>query len=120
MKFKETCQLHAESFSSAEVLHGPVSIVSKGFPVLALCASDRAEQAVADVADEMAGKGAVVFATSDKVKRANRLPSIRSDHPLTDPITLIVSFYALVEQVALSRGINPDEPRHLKKVTETV
>ena len=120
LKFKETCQLHAESFSSAEVLHGPVSIVSEGFPVLAFCASDRAEQAVADVADEMAGKGAVVFATSDKVKHASPLPCIRTAHPLTDPITLIVSFYALVEQVARSRGINPDKPRHLKKVTETV
>ncbi len=120
LKFKETCQLHAESYSSAEVLHGPISIVDTGFPVLALCASDQAEQPVADVADEIATKGAVVFVTSDKAKRAARLQSVRTTHPLTDPISLIVSFYAMVEQVALSRGINPDEPRHLKKVTETV
>lgn len=120
LKFKETCQLHAESYSSAEVLHGPVSIVDRGFPVLALAASDAAEQALVDVADQIAAKGAVVFATSDKVKRASSLPVARSSHPLTDPISLIVSFYALVEQVATSRGINPDEPRHLRKVTETV
>jgi glucosamine--fructose-6-phosphate aminotransferase (isomerizing) len=120
LKFKETCLLHAESFSSAEVLHGPVSIVDRGFPVLALSAADRAEQALAEVADEIAAKGAVVFATSDKVARASRLPTARTSHPLTDPISLIVSFYAMVEQVAVSRGINPDEPRHLKKVTETV
>lgn len=120
LKFKETCQLHAESYSSAEVLHGPVSIVDRGFPVLAICAADRAEQALVNVADEIAAKGAVVFATSDKVTRASRLPTIRTNHPLTDPISLIVSFYAMVEQVAISRGINPDEPRHLKKVTETV
>ena len=120
LKFKETCQLHAESYSSAEVLHGPVSIVDRGFPVLALCASDRAEQALADVADELAGMGAIVFATTDTVKRAARLESIRTMHPLTDPLALIVSFYALVEQFARSRGINPDQPRHLNKVTETV
>lgn len=120
LKFKETCQLHAESYSSAEVLHGPVSIIGREFPVLALCAADRAEQALVDVADEIAGKGAMVFATSTKAKRANLLKSVRTRHPLTDPISLIVSFYALVEQFARSRGINPDEPRHLKKVTETV
>ncbi|MGC1496993.1 MAG: SIS domain-containing protein [Sulfitobacter sp.] len=120
LKFKETCQLHAESYSSAEVLHGPVSIVDAGFPVLALCAADEAELPLAAVADQMAGKGASVFATTDQVKAASKLPIIRTGHALTDPISLIASFYAMVEQVAVSRGINPDAPRHLKKVTETV
>ncbi|MGJ8625927.1 MAG: SIS domain-containing protein [Sulfitobacter sp.] len=120
LKFKETCQLHAESYSSAEVLHGPVSIVDAGFPVLALCAADEAELALADVADQVAAKGASVFATTNAVKTAHSIPTIRTGHALTDPIALIASFYAMVEQVATSRGINPDAPRHLKKVTETV
>ncbi|WP_299671461.1 SIS domain-containing protein [uncultured Roseobacter sp.] len=120
LKFKETCRLHAESYSSAEVLHGPVSIVGRGFPVLILSARDAAEASVAEVADRIAGKGANVFVTSDHAVTANRLPAVRTDHPLTDPIALIVSFYAMVEQVARARGINPDAPRHLKKVTETV
>ena len=54
LKFKETCQLHAESYSSAEVLHGPVSIVDRGFPVIALCAADAAEASLASVADALA------------------------------------------------------------------
>lgn len=120
LKFKETCQIHAESYSSAEVLHGPVSIVDSGFPVIALAAEDEAETALASVADEMAAKGATVFATSTKVRHAQTLPAIRTGHALTDPITLIASFYAMVERTAASRGINPDAPRHLKKVTETV
>lgn len=120
LKFKETCQLHAESYSSAEVLHGPVSIVGQGFPVLALCAADEAEEALVEVADAMAAKGATVFVTSDRAAHATPLPVARTAHPLTDPISLIVSFYAMVEQVAVARGVNPDEPRHLKKVTETV
>lgn len=120
LKFKETCQLHAESYSSAEVLHGPVSIVETGFPVLALAAGDAAEGALVDVADQIAGKGASVFVTSDKAKAATRLDHIRTDHPLCDPIALIVSFYAMVDRVAAARGINPDTPRHLRKVTETV
>lgn len=120
LKFKETCQLHAESYSSAEVLHGPVSIVDAGFPVLALCAADAAEIALAGVADQIAEKGAAVFATTSRVEKATALPTVRTGHALTDPIALIASFYAMVEQVAGSRGINPDAPRHLKKVTETV
>ncbi|NVO58616.1 SIS domain-containing protein [Rhodobacteraceae bacterium B1Z28] len=120
LKFKETCQIHAESYSSAEVLHGPVSIVDGGFPVIALAAQDEAEPALAAVADVIASKGASVFATSTQVESANRLPTVRTAHPLTDPITLITSFYAMVERVATARGINPDAPRHLQKVTETV
>ncbi|MEZ5779676.1 MAG: SIS domain-containing protein [Paracoccaceae bacterium] len=120
LKFKETCQIHAENYSSAEVLHGPVSIVGQDFPVLAFASADAAEDAVVEVADAMAGKGAAVFVTSAKPKSAAALPAVRTGHPLTDPITLIVSFYAMVEQVARARGADPDRPRHLRKVTETV
>lgn len=120
LKFKETCQLHAESYSSAEVMHGPVSIVGQGFPVIALAAKDQAEDALVQVADQIAEKGASVFVTSSKAKSAATLPVIRTGHPLTDPISLISSFYSMVETVAISRGINPDAPRHLNKVTETV
>ena len=119
LKFKETCLLHAESYSSAEVLHGPVSIVGRGFPVLALAGADAAEPLLAEVADGLAAKGATVFATSGLVARATRLPAVRTAHPLTDPLTLIATFYAMVEEVARARGIDPDTPRHLKKVTET-
>lgn len=120
LKFKETCQIHAESYSSAEVLHGPVSIVDGGFPAIALAADDAAASALADVADNLAEKGAQVFATHSAVNKATSLPAARTGHPLTDPISLVTSFYAMVERVASDRGINPDAPRHLKKVTETV
>jgi glucosamine--fructose-6-phosphate aminotransferase (isomerizing) len=120
LKFKETCLIHAESYSSAEVLHGPVSIVEHGFPVIGFAANDAAEQSLADVVDTLAGKGATVFATTPLVKKATVLPHARTDHWLTDPISAIVSFYGMVETVALSRGINPDTPRHLNKVTRTL
>jgi len=120
LKFKETCQIHAESYSSAEVLHGPVSIVDRGFPVLGFATDDAAEQVLADIADEIAAKGAQVFATTDRVKHAQPIEHIRTGHALTDALSLIVSFYTMVDQVAASRGVNPDMPRHLKKVTETV
>ena len=120
LKFKETCLIHAESYSSAEVMHGPVSIVGEGFPVIAFAARDAAEESLAATADALADKGARVFATSERVTRAARLSHVRTGHWLTDPIAAIVSFYGMVESVALARGIDPDSPRHLKKVTETV
>ncbi len=120
LKFKETCQLHAESYSSAEVLHGPVSIVEPDYPVLAMVSQDAAEDSINAVADQLASQGALVFATSEKVKRANSLQVVRTDHALTDPLALVVSFYAFVEKLALQRGGNPDKPPNLKKVTETV
>ena len=120
LKFKEICRIHAESYSSAEVLHGPVSIVDAGFPVLAFASSDAAEAALVAVADEVAAKGAAVFVTSPMCRTATALPHVRTAHPMTDPIALIVSFYAMVEKAAADRGIDPDTPRHLKKVTETV
>ncbi|MEL7149739.1 MAG: SIS domain-containing protein [Pseudomonadota bacterium] len=120
LKFKETCLIHAESYSSAEVLHGPVSIVGSGFPVIGFAASDAAETSLVDVADALADKGATVFVTSDRAQSAQRLPHVRTAHWLTDPVSTIVSFYVMVESVARMRGIDPDRPRHLNKVTETV
>lgn len=120
LKFKETCQIHAESYSSAEVLHGPVAIVGQGFPVLAFAAGDAAEAGVVDIADRLAGKGAEVFVTSPRAGAARVLPSVRTGHALTDALALVVTFYAMVESLARARGIDPDVPRHLRKVTETV
>ena len=120
LKFKETCQIHAESFSSAEVLHGPVSIVGGGFPVLAFAAADAAEPVLVEVADAIARKGAQVFVTSARAQHATPIEAVRTGHWLTDPIALIVSFYAMVERIAVGLGIDPDAPRHLNKVTETV
>lgn len=120
LKLKEVCQIHAESYSSAEVLHGPVSIVDHGFPILVFAAADAAEEALIDVADGLVKKEACVFITSDRPTAATSVDHVRTKHPLTDPLTLIVSFYAMVERLAAYKGIDPDAPRHLKKVTETV
>jgi glutamine---fructose-6-phosphate transaminase (isomerizing) len=119
LKFKETSDFHAEAYSAAEVLHGPVALVGSRFPVLALAARDSAEDSVATVADDLAGRGAGVFATSDRVTKADRLPFVKTGHPLTDALCLIVPFYGFVESLSRSRGLDPDKPVALKKVTET-
>src|SRR3569833_1544974 len=120
LKFKETCGIHAEAYSAAEVLHGPARIVESGFPVLALAARDASEAAVAEISDRLAKQGAAAFATTDRVALAKRLPFAPTGHPITDGLSLIVSFYGFVEALSRHRGFDPDNPPHLKKVTETV
>ena len=61
-----------------------------------------------------------MYATSDTVRKAQHLDFVQGTHLLTDPILLAASFYAFVERLAADRGSDPDRPRHLKKVTETV
>jgi len=120
LKFKETCNIQAESYSAAEVMHGPVAIVTKGYPVLGLAARDAAEGSVADMTHKLAGQGALAFLTSAQPGAATALPFAATGHPLTDPLALIVSFYGFVEALSRHRGFNPDLPVALKKVTETV
>jgi glucosamine--fructose-6-phosphate aminotransferase (isomerizing) len=120
LKFKETCNQHAEAYSAAEVLHGPVSMVGSGFPVLGLAVRDEAEASVIDTADELAAGGAAVHVTSRGVKKAHQLKFVDTGHALTDALALIVPFYGFVEKLARDRGLDPDQPVRLKKVTETV
>ena len=61
LKFKETCHLHAEAFSAAELLHGPMALVEPGFPVMAFAQSDESRLGVEEVADACAAKGAEVI-----------------------------------------------------------
>jgi len=119
LKFKETCGLHAEAYSSAEVVHGPARIVENGFPVLALAAPDTAEQSIADVVDRLAGQGARAFITSTKSKAGTPLPAVDTGDPITSALALVVSFYGFVEALSRRRGFDPDRPPHLKKITET-
>ncbi|ASY64927.1 Glucosamine-6-phosphate deaminase [isomerizing], alternative [Sinorhizobium sojae CCBAU 05684] len=119
LKFKETSGMHAEAYSAAEVLHGPVALVGARFPVLALAARDAAEASVAEIADGLSEKGAVVRVTSARAAKANRLPFVGTGHPITDALALILPFYGFVEAWSRSRGLDPDAPASLKKVTET-
>ncbi|WP_417691301.1 SIS domain-containing protein [Roseibium sp.] len=120
LKCKETCELHAEAYSSAEVLHGPVSLVGNGFPVLVFAAGDEAEMTAVDVADQLASKSNEVFVTSSKAKAGHVLPRVEGAHPLTDALLQIIPYYKMVEQLSRDRNFNPDSPAVLQKVTETL
>jgi glucosamine--fructose-6-phosphate aminotransferase (isomerizing) len=119
LKFKETCGLHAEAVSSAEVRHGPMALIRAGFPVLIFTQDDETRGGVESLADELAERRADVMLAGSRVPRALILPSQRA-HPVLEPMLIVQSFYRMVNALALARGRNPDQPPYLQKVTETV
>lgn len=116
LKFKETCGLHAEAYSSAEVKHGPMALVGPGFPVLCFAQPDETEAGMLALAKEFRARGAQVWVSSAQ----GDLPLAKASHPACAPLLTIQSFYRAINALALRRGHNPDVPPHLNKVTETV
>jgi len=119
LKLKETCGLHAEAFSAAEVRHGPMAIVGPGFPVLMMSQDDEAQESVAQLAVEFSARGADVLLAGGAAEGAVLLPVIPG-HPVLQPLLLIQSFYRMAATLAVARGFDPDRPPHLRKVTETL
>ncbi len=119
LKFKETSGMHAEAYSAAEVLHGPVALVEPQFPVIAFAARDAAESSIVPVADGLVAKGARVFVTSNTAKSAKTLPVVATGHALTDALMLAIPFYGFVEAWSRHKGLDPDKPASLSKITET-
>ena len=120
LKCKETSALHAEAYSSAEMLHGPVSLVGHDFPVIAFAARDAAETSIVETVNGVAMKNPHCFVSSNHAGQAVRLPFVVTGHPLTDSLALIVPYYRFVEQLSRHRGLDPDKPERLKKVTVTL
>jgi glutamine---fructose-6-phosphate transaminase (isomerizing) len=121
LKLKETAVLHAEAFSGAEVMHGPLQLVDRGFPVLALRPKDAADAAMGEtVARIRAAGGAVFEAEAGAAAAAGRLPVAATGHPFLDPLAMLAAFYRVAESVARGRGHDPDKPTQLRKVTETL
>ena len=119
LKLKETCGLHAEAFSAAEVRHGPMAIVGPGFPVLFFTQDDDTTSGTLELAREFRERGAHVWiAGADPA--VDGLPVCPVAHPACAPIVTIAGFYRAANALALRRGHNPDMPPHLRKVTETV
>jgi glucosamine--fructose-6-phosphate aminotransferase (isomerizing) len=120
LKLKETAMLHAEAFSGAEVMHGPLQLVEPGFPVIAFRPGDAAYDAMGEATRRLAAMGANLFVAEAGCPAKGRLVAQPSGHPLLDPLVMLASFYCLAETVARARGNDPDNPSRLKKVTETV
>lgn len=119
LKFKEVCGLHAEAFSSAEVLHGPVTIARGDFPVLILAQNDACLPGMSDLVDKLVQREVRVITAGIRHDRALNLPAVEG-HPVIEPILRIQSFYRMANALSVRLGLDPDRPRYLNKVTATL
>lgn len=119
LKFKETCRIHAEAFSGAEVRHGPMALVDAGFPVIVLAQNDESLAGLEALAAEFAARGARVLTAGLSVPGGHALP-LPAAPAVLGPLLAIQGCYQLVNALALARGLDPDHPPHLAKVTRTL
>ena len=119
LKFKETCSIQAEAFSAAEIKHGPQALIENGYPLIVFANRGPALHSMLELAEDMRARGAtVILAAPSFVKEKNL--EIHSAHcEDLDILSAAQSFYLMIEELSRSLGLNPDEPRHLSKVTKT-
>ncbi|MEM8936106.1 MAG: SIS domain-containing protein [Pseudomonadota bacterium] len=127
LKLKETSQLQAEAFSTAEVRHGPMAIVGPHIPIIAAATGDAATGSIEDIARHFATLGAPVFLASpeeitgsDMPAGVRYLPTPHAPESALQPLVFLLTFYMFANKLAVARGLDPDNPTGLRKVTETV
>jgi glutamine---fructose-6-phosphate transaminase (isomerizing) len=119
LKLKETCGLHAEAVSAAELRHGPMALVRPGFPVLVFSQNDETRAGVEALATELVARKADVMIAGSNCQGALYLASVPA-HPVIEPMLIAQTFYRMANALSLARGLDPDRPPNLRKVTETV
>ncbi|NRA61909.1 MAG: SIS domain-containing protein [Psychrobium sp.] len=111
LKLKEVASIHAEAFSSAEFLHGPVTLVEQKLTIIDCHVDDESASSHHAQISEVTCRGADVIGLHQVADGV---------HPRLAPLLVLQRFYLDVAKVAVGRGFNPDQPLGLKKVTRTL
>jgi glutamine---fructose-6-phosphate transaminase (isomerizing) len=109
--------VRAEGWSAADFRHGPLTVSGPGLPTLAVSASGPAAADVAQLAEQLATAGGPVLRMSDDPNAALPFPSVLPEPLAAIPATVRAQQLALA--VALRRGVDPDSPPGLAKITRT-
>jgi glucosamine--fructose-6-phosphate aminotransferase (isomerizing) len=117
LKIEETCSLFADGYSAADLRHGPIAAVTRGFPVVAMCAPGPAYSDVASLVDELRARQASVLVLGSGDRADVPLP-IEVPEGLA-PIVAVVRGQQLAHELALRLGLDPDHPAGLMKITRT-
>ena len=123
LKLMETSYLGAQAFSGADLLHGPLAMIDPQVPVLTVVAEGVGGGAMQQVLPRLAEVGADVFCVGTAAAVANAAAGIALPAGVSEelsPLLEIIPFQQLALHLAVARGGDPDAPRGLKKVTETL
>ncbi len=124
LKLKELARVAADPYSAADFRHGPLALVEPGYPVLAIATSGAVAADLVGLLREIRDDyGADLVVVSDRAdvcelgRRSIRLPRRVPDH--LAPIVSIVPGQLFAFHLTIARGLDPDAPRHISKVTLT-
>jgi glucosamine--fructose-6-phosphate aminotransferase (isomerizing) len=117
LKLKETALILAEGLSSADFRHGPIAVLQHGFPVLSLSAPGAAAKDMAELEERVRARGTPLLRVAPD--RAAELPVPPGTPEALAPIVAVIRGQQLAREVALARGLDPDAPPGLSKVTAT-
>ena len=119
LKFKELCQEMIEPFSSAEVMHGPKSLIHDTFKLFILSMNDKSGLTVKRDSNEVSKYTKMIynFSTSSNETKNFYFPSNKITE--FDSIVIMTNFYPWIVRYAQKKGLDPDKPRYLTKETET-
>ncbi len=120
LKLKEISYLHAEGYPAGEMKHGPIALVSDGFPVVAVATATATREKLLGNLMEVKARGAVVVTVSeadaeDVAELAELVLPVPAVHPLLQPIVAVVPLQMLAYNVAVELGHDVDQPRNLAK-----
>jgi glucosamine--fructose-6-phosphate aminotransferase (isomerizing) len=117
LKVCEILRIPTLGYSAAELRHGPRASITPATPVLVLRQNDATGAAVDEVVRDLNQAGETVFAAGGA---RGTLPWIGDGHPACDPVLMLIPAYRAIEAAARRRGLDPDKPPYLSKVTQTL
>ena len=119
LKFKELCQEMIEPFSSAEVMHGPKSLIQNSFKVFTMSLRDNSGNIVKKDSEEITKLTDLHYEISYNKENKNTLFYNTFELKELDPIIILTKFYPWIINYSIEKGLDPDNPRYLTKVTKT-
>ncbi len=124
LKIKELTRVVAEPYSSADFRHGPIATVGRGFPVVVIAPAGAITQDLSDLIDQLKNIGAELLVISDleqMMNKANLAFPIPSHLPewLT-PMVSVIPGQLFAMRLTVEKGLDPDRPEGLTKITETL
>lgn len=115
IKIQEVSYVHAEGFAAGELKHGPLALVTKGTPIIAIVANDEVKQDVLNNIQEVKARGAYVIGISPESSNLFDEWIKVPDVGVASPLVNVIPIQLLAYYLGVSRGIDPDMPRNLAK-----
>ncbi len=123
LKLMETTYVVAEAFSAADLRHGPIAMIGRDFPVVAIAPPGKVQPGMSSLVEDLAGRRAELVVISDDTTMLDKasatfvVPGLLPEE--LSPILYAIPTQLLAENLARLKGLDPDAPRGLSKVTET-